>query len=292
MLLVIARHLMTRKHVSVCPDGNHSPVSLAHGCTATVFACAGIYRSQSVEIRPRIKSSELPDGKVHIVIARCVLLPEKQRLIKVFFKRKAGIARVLHPPRSFRRANDAHFGNAHFIEHFRRLEHGSAVTAVHIRLHLDGKAAFKAKRNRFQSRLLRALMVAHPVVITDTIKGYFHKRNTAYRPHFVKHLLIYKISVRIQLLNIHSARVNSFENIEKILMEHRFAARYRKGVYSAVASLVKKVICLVHAPFAHKRGIISRVKAMNTVIVALSRYHQVHCGKIAVRANAHPAPLG
>ena len=140
---------------------------------------------------------------------RRVFLPEKNRFIKIFFKGKAGVAGVLYPAGRLGRADNAHFIHTHGIQHFCRFKHGITVAAIHICLHLDTKAVFDAERNCIQRRFLGAFVISHPIVITYAVKGYFHKRHTADSLHAVKRLLVYEISVCVQLLDKHSARVDT-----------------------------------------------------------------------------------
>lgn len=239
----------------------------------------------------RVKRPELPDRQGHRVLALRIALPELKRFIEVFLEREAGVPRVLHPAGSLGRADDAHFPHAHRVEQLRGLAHGIAVAAVQIGLHLDGKTVFDAQPNRAQRGLLRALMRAHPVMIAEAVKGYFHERDAAERPHAPERLPIDEVSVRVQLLDIHPARVDPLENIEEIPMEHRLAARDGEGVDAAVAGLIEKPVRLVHAPLAHERRVVGGVEAVDAVVVAFARDHPIHRRKIAVRAKARPTPV-
>ena len=209
MLLVIARHLVAGEHVAVRRDGDHAAVSLAHGRTAPVLSCAGVDRGERVKPRARIERPELPDCQVHRVLALRVLLPQEERLVIVFLKCEAGVARVLHPAGGLRCADDAHFRHAHSVQPLRRFQHGIAVAAIHIRLHLDGEAVFDAQPDRAQRSFLRALVCAHPIVIAEAVKGYFHERHTPGFFHTVKRFRIYEISVCVQFFHIHSAPINA-----------------------------------------------------------------------------------
>ena len=291
VLLVIARHLVAGEHIAVRRDGDHAAVSLAHGRTAPVLSRAGVDRGERVKPRARIERPELPDCQVHRVLALRVFLPQEERLVIVFLKREAGVARVLHPAGGLRCADDAHFRHAHAVQTLRRFQHGIAVAAIHIRLHLDGEAVFDAQPDRAQRSFLRALVCAHPIVIAEAVKGYFHERDAADGLHAVKRLPVDKIPIRVQLLDVHAARVDALENLEEALVQHRLAARDGEGVDAAVAGLVEKPVRLVHAPLAHERRIVGGIEAVDAVIVAFARDHPVHRWEIAVRTEARPAPV-
>ena len=223
---------------------------------------------------------------------RCVLLPERNRFVKIFFKGKAGVAGILYPTRSFGRADHPRFAYAHRVQLFGRFQHYVAVLAVHVGLHFDGKPVFNTVRNRIQRNLLGTLMIPHPIVITDAVKGYFHERDAADAFQALKRRHVYEMTVCIQLFDEHSARIDAFNNFKEIFVQHRLAAGDCERIDSAIARLIEKRIHFIHSPFAHQRGIVRGIEAMNTIIIAFARYHQIHCGKITVFKSAGVAPIG
>ena len=140
------------------------------------------------------------------MLALRVFLPQEERLVIVFLKREAGVARVLHP------------GGASVVRMMRIsatpiassrsavFSMESRFAAIHIRLHLDGEVVFDAQPDRAQRSFLRALVCAHPIVIAEAVKGYFHERDAADGLHAVKRLPVDKIPIRVQLLDVHAAR--------------------------------------------------------------------------------------
>lgn len=118
VLFIIAGHLMARIKISVRRHGDHSAIAFAHRCACSILSFAGVHCGKGIKFCFRIKRSELPYGQIHIMSFRCVLLPERNRFVKIFFKGKAGVAGVLNPTRSLGRADYPHFVYAHSVEFF------------------------------------------------------------------------------------------------------------------------------------------------------------------------------
>lgn len=57
-------------------------------------------------------------------------------------------------------------------------------------------------------------------------------------------------------------------------------------------ALGQAVIRLIHAPLTHKRRIVRRIEAVQTVVVAPTRYHPVQGREIPIGADHRSAPIG
>ena len=226
------------------------------------------------------------------MLAAYVVLRDLQAGI-VIFGYCEGLSRgIFRPTGGFGRADDSGAVNADFVQTLQTFCDTFPIFAVDIHLHHDAETVFLTQPNGIQGVFLRALVVTHPVVKADAVKGNLHQRITADLLQSVKSVLIDEKAVGVQFKHEHSALEYPLDDLKKVLMRHRLAAGEQNSVDTAPLRLVQKGVCLIERPLTLQGRIVLGVKAVQTVVVALACDHPVHMGHIAVVAHKRLLPLG
>ena len=118
--------------------------------------------------------------------------------------------------------------------------------------------------------------------MAEAVIGDLHERVAAEVLHLVEDLLGEEEAVCVQLLHKHAALVDLPQDVHEALMHHRLAARNGEGVNAEVPRLVEQIAQVVEGPLRHERRVVGGVEAMQAVIVAFPRDHQIQLGEIAI----------
>ena len=117
---------------------------------------------------------------------------------------------------------------------------------------------------------------------TESVKGYLDNGSAAESFHSVKRGLVDEMPVGVYLRDVHSALIYLLDYLKEIFMQHRLSARESYRVNTAFLRLLQHCFRLAERPFAHQRRVVGGVKAMQTVIIAFSRYRVFHGGEVTV----------